>query len=174
MTSVLASLLLLTATWLAPVTPLVIERPFTAPAGPYSPGHRGVDLELTPGAAVRAPAHGIVRVAGRVAGKYVVSIEHPHRILGRVGWRTTYDGVLAAVEPGTHVKRGDVIGTAVGSIVGDAHTHGLHWGLKRGRTYADPLLLLRRTVVLKPLGRPRTGPPQWSRAAAMRQLLATS
>jgi murein DD-endopeptidase MepM/ murein hydrolase activator NlpD len=144
----LATLVLSSITWIAPVAPLVVERPFSSPSGPYSPGHRGVDLAATPGTAVRAPAPGIVRVAGRVAGKDIVSIEHPHRILGRTGWRTTYEGVRATVQVGDRVDQGDRIGSVAGS---GGHTDGLHWGLKLGKSYADPLLLLRHAVILKPL-----------------------
>ncbi len=144
----LSTLVASSTVWLAPVAPLVVERPFTAPSGTYSPGHRGVDLAAAPGTAVRAPAPGVVRVAGRVAGKDVVSIEHPHRILGSTGWRTTYEGVRPTVEVGERVDRGDRIGTIAGS---GGHAFGLHWGLKLGRTYANPLLLLRRAIVLKPL-----------------------
>lgn len=136
------------APWQPPVTPIVVERPFVAPAGPYGPGHRGVDLRADPGTVVRAPASGVVRVAGRVAGKAVLSIEHPHRILGRTGWRTTYEGVLAGVEVGHAVGAGDPLGV----VITHAHTRGFHWGLKNGRAYADPMLLLRRAIVLKPLG----------------------
>lgn len=136
------------APWRPPVVPMVVERPFTAPAGPYAPGHRGVDLRADPGSIVRAPAPGVVRVAGRVAGKAVVSIEHPHRILGRVGWRTTYEGVMARVDVGDTVDAGDPLG----AVIAHEHTRGFHWGLKNGRAYADPMLLLRRTVILKPLG----------------------
>ncbi len=135
------------APWQPPVTPIVVERAFIAPAGPYAPGHRGVDLRADPGAVIRAPAPGVVRVAGRVAGKAVVSIDHPHRILGRTGWRTTYEGVLAEVEVGDAVRAGDPLGV----VIAHAHSHGIHWGLKNGPVYADPMMLLRRTVVLKPL-----------------------
>ena len=145
----LAPVLLAASSWLVPVTPLVVQRPFIAPADTYSPGHRGADLRADPGQVVRSPARGIVRVAGRVAGKAVIAIEHPHRILGRTGWRTTFEGVAATVEVGERVQRGAAIGIVVGS---GGHTDGLHWGLKNGRRYADPLLLLRRTIVLKPLG----------------------
>lgn len=142
------SSLLAASPWLAPVSPLVVEQPFVAPSGPYSPGHRGVDLAAPLGTVVRAPAPGVVRVAGRVAGKSVVSIEHPHRILGRTGWRTTYEGVSASVSVGRVVREGEGIGVVVSHV----HASGLHWGLKNGRVYADPLLMLRRQVVLKPLG----------------------
>jgi murein DD-endopeptidase MepM/ murein hydrolase activator NlpD len=134
--------------WSPPITPLVIERSFQAPAGPYSPGHRGVDLAAVPGTVVRAPAAGTVRFAGRVAGKAVVSVEHAHRILGRTGWRTTYEGVQPSVEAGDRIRTGDPLGV----VIHDGHSAGIHWGLKNGRAYADPLLMLRRPVVLKPLG----------------------
>jgi murein DD-endopeptidase MepM/ murein hydrolase activator NlpD len=144
---IVASMLLAAAPWQAPVTPLVVDRPFISPAGPYAPGHRGVDLAARPGTSVRAAGSGVVRVAGTVAGKGVVSIEHPHRILGRTGWRTTYEGIRPTVTIGTRVRTGDVIGT----VILHAHAAGIHWGLKNGRVYADPLLLLRRPAVLKPL-----------------------
>lgn len=151
MTSLFTAALMVVAAWWAPVSPMVVERPFVAPSDPYAPGHRGVDLAVAAGADVRAPAPGVVRVAGRVADKFVVSVEHPHRILGRTGWRTTYEGVVATVRVGMRVRQGDVLGTAVGQPGRGAHTAGIHWGLKRSRAYADPLMLLRRPIVLKPL-----------------------
>ena len=134
--------------WQPPVVPVVVERPFLAPAGPYSPGHRGVDLAAGPGQEVRAAGAGVVRLAGPVAGRPVVSIEHPQRILGLTGWRTTYDSVVPSVRVGERVRTGDIIGR----LSPGSHTDGLHWGLRRDDRYADPLLLLRRPVVLKPLG----------------------
>jgi hypothetical protein len=67
--------------------------------------------------------------------------------------------VLAEVDIGDYVRVGDPLGVVAGA---HSHARGIHWGLKNGRVYADPLLLLRRPIVLKPLGRPLTGPPQWS------------
>ena len=134
--------------WTPPIAPLVVERPFQAPAGPYSPGHRGVDLAAAPGTVVRAPAAGTVRFAGRVAGKAVVSVEHAHPILGRTGWRTTYEGVQPSVEAGDRIRTGEPLGV----VIRDGHSAGIHWGLKNGRLYADPMMMLRRPVVLKPLG----------------------
>jgi murein DD-endopeptidase MepM/ murein hydrolase activator NlpD len=78
----------------------------------------------------------------------VVSIEHPHRILGRAGWRTTYEGVRPSVAVGQRVRAGDPLGV----VVPHSHAAGIHWGLKNGRAYADPMMLLRRSFVLKPLG----------------------
>jgi murein DD-endopeptidase MepM/ murein hydrolase activator NlpD len=107
-----------------------------------------VDLTAAPGTVVRAPASGTVRFAGRVAGKAVVSVEHAHRILGRTGWRTTYEGVQPSVKAGDRIRTGEPLGV----VIRDDHSAGIHWGLKNGRVYADPLLMLRRPVVLKPLG----------------------
>ena len=147
--AILAPLLLAPQPWPAPNPPLALRPPPLPPPPPPPPGHRGVDLRADPGQVVRSPASGIVRVAGKVAGKAVIAIEHPHRILGRTGWRTTYQSVIATVEVGQRVQRGAVIGTVARS---NSHADGLHWGLKNGRRYADPALLLRHTIVLKPLG----------------------
>ena len=77
-----------------------------------------------------------------------MSVEHPHRILGLTGWRTTYEGVRATVTVGDAVAAGQALGT----VIAHAHGPGFHWGLRRAREYADPLMLLRRPIVLKPLG----------------------
>ena len=55
--------------------------------------------------------------------------------------------LLARVEAGDAVDAGDPIGV----VIAHAHSRGFHWGLKNGRVYADPMLLLRRAVILKPL-----------------------
>lgn len=148
--AMIASLLLAgTLAWQAPLPPpLVIERPFTPPATAWSPGHRGVDLAAAPGTHVHAAADGQVVYAGRLAGRFVISIAHPVAIAGLgSGWRTTYEGARASVRSGTAVTGGQVIGVLDPR---GAHCVCLHWGLKRGSTYADPLWLLRRPIVLKP------------------------
>jgi murein DD-endopeptidase MepM/ murein hydrolase activator NlpD len=73
-----------------------------------------------------------VAFAGSIAGKPVVSIDH-----GSV--RTTYEPVVSRVSVGERVALGQVIG-----ILGSGgHCRGcLHWGLREGRSYLDPLLLL--------------------------------
>jgi murein DD-endopeptidase MepM/ murein hydrolase activator NlpD len=69
------------------------------------------------------------------------------------GLRTTYEPVERRVSPGTPVEAGDVLG-----IVGSAVSHCapatcLHWGLRRGADYLDPLTLVDRgPPVLLPLG----------------------
>ena len=68
----------------APV-PLRVVRAFEQPAGPYGPGHRGVDLAAAAGDAVRAAADGTVTFAGSVAGRGVVVVRHAD------GVRTEYE-----------------------------------------------------------------------------------
>ena len=114
----------------------VVVRPFVAPTHRFGPGHRGVDLAAAPGAPVLAAAAGVVVFAGPLAGRGVVSVQHPD------GLRTTYEPVTAAVRAGATLVRGDVLGT-----LGPGHpgcpTGCLHWGVRRDRTtYVDPLRLL--------------------------------
>lgn len=117
----------------------VVERGFEPPASPYGAGHRGVDLRAGAGRPVLAAAGGRVSFAGRVAGRGVLAIEHPGT--GRPPLRTTYEPVVPAVRKGERVEAGQVVGRLQG---GGHHcaTVCLHWGLRRGATYLDPLSLL--------------------------------
>lgn len=118
--------------WPLPGPPVVL-RGFDPPESQWGPGHRGVDLAAGPGQEVLSAAAGRVAFAGRVAGKPVVVIEHG-------GVRTTYEPVLAAVTVGQPVRAGQPIG----QVGGGSHcAEGcLHWGLRRGDDYLDPLSLL--------------------------------
>jgi murein DD-endopeptidase MepM/ murein hydrolase activator NlpD len=124
------------ALWARPLDGAV-TRPFDAPPGRYAAGHRGVDLAGGPGAAVLAAGDGVVAFAGMVAGRPVVSVDHPG------GLRTTYEPVQPAVGAGQAVRRGDPLGTLVGGHDGCPVEACLHWGLRRGEDYLDPLALLR-------------------------------
>jgi murein DD-endopeptidase MepM/ murein hydrolase activator NlpD len=115
----------------------VVSRPFDPPATPYAAGHRGVDLQGAPGQPVLAAGAGVVSFAGMVAGRPVVSVEHAD------GLRTTYEPVRPLVAAGRPVDRGAPLGVLVGGHAGCPATACLHWGLRRGETYLDPLLLLR-------------------------------
>lgn len=115
--------------------PHPVVHPFRPPTTRYGPGHRGVDLGAPAGTPVRAAADAIVVYAGPLAGRGVISLQHPG------GLRTTYEPVAAMVHRGQHVTRGAVIG-----LVRQGH-HGcrsacLHWGAHRGGQYLDPLTLL--------------------------------
>src|SRR5262245_36977721 len=61
--------------WTRPVDGAV-SRAFEEPAGPYGPGHRGVDLVAPPGTPVRAAGDGTVSFAGDVAGSMHVVVAH--------------------------------------------------------------------------------------------------
>jgi murein DD-endopeptidase MepM/ murein hydrolase activator NlpD len=126
--------------WVAPVDgPVVILRAFDPPAKPWLPGHRGVDLAAQVGDVVRAAGPGTVTWAAPIAGRGVVVVEHPD------GRRTTYEPVDPAVTVGDAVEAGDPLGelAAGAGHCGDLPSC-LHWGLRRGRDYLDPMLLLRR------------------------------
>jgi murein DD-endopeptidase MepM/ murein hydrolase activator NlpD len=124
--------------WSAPLDgELQVTRPFDPPSGPYAAGHRGVDLAGAPGSPVVAAGDGVVLFAGMVAGRPVVSIDHPN------GLRTTYEPVEPSVAAGRQVARGSAIGTLARGHAGCPGEACLHWGLRRGETYLDPLLLLR-------------------------------
>ncbi|MFH9982265.1 murein hydrolase activator EnvC family protein [Streptomyces sp. NPDC017179] len=116
-----------------------VSRGWDPPATVYGPGHRGVDLSAPPGAQVRAVAAGRVFFAGPVAGRGVVSIELSGT--GEPPLRTTYEPVRASVKQGDEVTAGAVVGTVEAT---GRHCEGpcVHWGLLRGRTYLNPLLLL--------------------------------
>jgi murein DD-endopeptidase MepM/ murein hydrolase activator NlpD len=130
----------------------VITRPFQLPPEPWLPGHRGVDLGARPGAQVLAAGAGTVAFAGRVAGVGVVSVEHAN------GLRTTYEPVTALVRAGQAVARGQVIGLLDAGHPGCPVPACLHWGLRRGGIYLDPLILLRAGHVrLLPLTASRSG-----------------
>ncbi len=126
-----------TAVRYAPPAPLRVVRGFEQPAGPYGPGHRGVDLAAASGDPVRAAAVGSVTFAGSVAGRGVVVVQHAD------GVRTEYEPVRPAVRAGAVVVRGQALGVVAGRHASCAPSTCLHWGARRGAVYLDPLTLLR-------------------------------
>jgi murein DD-endopeptidase MepM/ murein hydrolase activator NlpD len=76
-----------------------------------------------------------------VAGRPVVSVDHAG------GLRTTYEPVDAVVGAGQPVARGSPLGTLAGGHDGCPAAACLHWGLRRGEVYLDPLALLRPVEV---------------------------
>jgi murein DD-endopeptidase MepM/ murein hydrolase activator NlpD len=113
-----------------------VTRPFEPPPRPWMAGHRGVDLAAAPGAEVLAAGPGVVAFAGVVAGVGVVSIDHPD------GLRTTYQPVLPLVSTGQPVNAGQPIGTLLAGHPGCPVAACLHWGLRSGEQYLDPMSLL--------------------------------
>ncbi|WP_079100108.1 murein hydrolase activator EnvC [Streptomyces sp. WMMB 322] len=117
-----------------------VARGWKPPPKPWAAGHRGVDLAAPPGSAVRAVASGRVSFAGRVAGRWVVSVELAGT--GHPPLRMTYEPVRPSVHRGDRVRAGQTVGKVAG---GPFHCDSgcLHWGALRGRRYLDPLSLLR-------------------------------
>ena len=139
--------------WTAPLPPPVqVLRGFDPPAVRWSSGHRGVDLSAPVNAVVRSAGDGRIAYAARLAGRGVVVVVH-----GEL--RTTYEPVTASVGVGQQVAAGDSIGVlAAGHDPSRGASGVLHWGLRRGETYLDPMALLRtkRPVRLLPRWRSRS------------------
>lgn len=133
--------------WQWPVSGTVVRR-FDPPPQPWLPGHRGVDLEADDHSVVRAAGAGVVWFAGYVAGRPLVSIAHPN------GTRTTYEPVKPVVSAGDAVEAGDAIGVLQPGHSGCPATC-LHWGLRKGDVYLDPLALLGMSRVRLLPPRPR-------------------
>lgn len=136
------------ARWRTPVgaarDPIVVNG-FDPPAARWLAGHRGVDLRAASGEPVYAAGAGEVIFASRIVDRGVVVVSH-----GLL--RTTYEPVDATITVGSRVGIGHVLGTV--GVGGHCSVGCLHWGLRRGDAYLDPLLLLHRLPpVLKP---PRT------------------
>ncbi|MBQ1042382.1 MULTISPECIES: murein hydrolase activator EnvC family protein [unclassified Micromonospora] len=121
--------------WPLPGPPRVARR-FDPPPQPWMSGHRGVDLAAVPGAQVRSAGAGTVLFAGSVAGRPVLTVGHHD------GLRTTYEPVRSRVTAGTRVDAGTPIGDLLAGHPGCADAACLHWGLRRGAEYLDPLALL--------------------------------
>ncbi|WP_026378271.1 M23 family metallopeptidase [Agromyces italicus] len=124
-----------TVQWVWPVPPPVrVVSPFRAPPTPYTSGHRGVDLEVEPGAPLVAAESGVVSFAGMVAGRGVVAVDHG-------------DGVVSAIEPiDPSVGAGDTVaaGTAIGIASQGGHCAGdcVHFGVRFDGEYVSPFLFL--------------------------------
>lgn len=130
--------------WLPPLeaTPFELLDPFRAPPHEYGAGHRGIDLEATPGATVRAPAAGTVSFAGLVADRPVVSV--------RVDEQTVY-----SMEPvASDLQQGDAvgIGSPIGAVAGGGHCDArcLHLGIRVDDAYVNPMRYFVARPVLLP------------------------
>lgn len=137
------------APWTWPLRPHPeVVRSFNPPEDRWLAGHRGVDLLASgPGASFVSPADGVVRFAGRVAGKEVVVVEH------RGGLRSTFEPASSALPLGTPVRRGQDVGVVRATPGHCEPATCLHWGVLRGEVYLDPLALLGpQRVRLLPLG----------------------
>ena len=122
------------------VPPHAVTRPFGLGPTVYAAGHRGVDLAGAPGQAVSSAGEGQVTYAGSLAGRGVVTVTH-----GTL--RTTYEPVTATVRVGARVTAGEQVGTLEAGHPGCPEMACLHWGLRRGDVYLDPLRLVQQGPV---------------------------
>ena len=104
-------------------------------------GHSGMDIAAPEGTPVRAPAAGVVTLAGDlyITGGTLL-LDHGHGVSSNFLHLSRMD-----VKAGDTVEQGQVIG-AVGST-GRATGPHLHWGMNWFDVRVDPLLVLERTGV---------------------------
>ena len=139
--------------WSWPLSPRpAVLRAFNPPARPWLSGHRGVDVEAAyDGAPLISPAAGTVSFVGIVVDRPVITIDHGN------GLRSSFEPVASALTAGSAVAEGDVLGQVLTGHCGPAPPC-LHWGVRRGDEYVNPLAFvtdLRPSVLLPPL---ETGP----------------
>jgi murein DD-endopeptidase MepM/ murein hydrolase activator NlpD len=106
-----------------------VVRGFEEPAGPYGPGHRGVDVRVPAGTPVAAPAAGLVTFAGRVAGSAWVSLLVAPGVVVTVGPLRR-----PAVAAGRRVAALAPVGRLAAG-----HGGAVHLSLRVDGAYVDPL-----------------------------------
>lgn len=134
--------------WVWPLSPPEVVRSYAPGPQAWSAGHRGVDLRGAPGASVQAAGAGRVSYAGHLAGRGVLVVQHG-------ALRTTYEPVVPQAAVGQLVTAGQLVATLAAGHPGCPAPACLHWGLRRGDDYLDPLALVRPGPVrLLPMGGP--------------------
>jgi murein DD-endopeptidase MepM/ murein hydrolase activator NlpD len=123
-----------------------VLRTFDPPDKPWMSGHRGVDLQAAvDGAPVTAPQSGTVSFVGVVVDRPVITIDHGN------GLRSSFEPVESGLASGATVSKGDVLGTVLPGHC--AAMPCVHWGVRRGEEYINPLPLVAdlRPSILLPL-----------------------
>lgn len=146
------------AGWAWPLSPRpAVLRVFDPPERPWLSGHRGVDLRAaSDGATVTAPAAGRVSFAGVVVDRPVLTIDHGNGLL------SSFEPVATTLQAGDAVAAGEPVGRLHADMPA-GHCGGtpcLHWGVRRGGDYVNPLafvLDLRPSVLLPPVRGPAAG-----------------
>ena len=117
------------------------------PFEPWQRGHRGIDIEAQTGDEVVAPADATVEYIGFVVDRPVITLRHAG------GLRTSLEPVESTLGEGDVVGRGAPIGTVAGQPGHCAPDTCVHWGMRQGDDYVDPLTCVPGfgSVVLLPL-----------------------
>lgn len=143
-----------------PIGSASVVRAFKAANPNWASGHRGVDLGAAAGSQVQAAAAGIVRWVGTINSVPGISLQHSD------GTITTYQPVTSSLAKGVFVDVGSVIGTLEAGHEGCAVDACLHWGVRLGEQYLDPMVWLGAgvgKVRLLPMDtKPRQMPPPGS------------
>jgi murein DD-endopeptidase MepM/ murein hydrolase activator NlpD len=130
--------------WMPVTGPLV--RGFDARAGPYGPGHRGIDIAAPVGELVRAPTAGRIVFAGPVAGTSWVTLRAAPGVLVTVGplldpavtaTRVRSRAPIGRVGPGHAPTR-----AALATPAAPAAAAALHLSVRVDGVYVDPLAYL--------------------------------
>ena len=120
-------------------------RAFAKPVQKWKAGHRGIDLDCAKAQEIRAPAPGTVSHSGRVVDRGVITITTED------GFRTSFEPVVDQLPRGTHVTAGTVIARRDPELKHEGCATCLHWGVREGEEYINPLSLvgaLRPSVLL--------------------------
>jgi septal ring factor EnvC (AmiA/AmiB activator) len=118
--------------WVWPLAgPRRVLQAYHAPPSRYEAGHRGIDLPAVGGTDVVSPADGIVRFAGVVVDRPVLTVE-------------TRDGTLISLEPlASALRAGDIVDRAkpLGRVADGGHCGAecLHLGVRVDGEYVSPL-----------------------------------
>jgi murein DD-endopeptidase MepM/ murein hydrolase activator NlpD len=138
--------------WPLPGKPRVAHA-FDPPDKPWLAGHRGVDLLAGQGSPVLAPTAAVVSFSGVVVDRPVITVATAD------GLKLSFEPVDSPLQIGDSVARGAQLGTLAGPTHCDGGPPGedscLHWGVRRGETYLNPLqfiLDLRPSVLLPVAG----------------------
>lgn len=153
-----------TPSWSWPLSPRpAVVRAFAKPVQKWKAGHRGIDLDCAKAQEIRAPAPGTVSHSGRVVDRGVITITTED------GFRTSFEPVVDQLPRGTHVTAGTVIARRDPELKHEGCASCLHWGVREGEEYINPLSLvgaLRPSVLLPRSRDPAPGGRAWSGSVA--------
>lgn len=128
-----------------------ILRHFEKPPAAWLAGHRGIDIEVQEHETVIAPAQGVIRYAGIIAGVPTVSIQHQEGVV------SSYQPVqlLPSLHIGSAITQRETFGIIALTQSSAMHcTQCLHWGVfmpEHPPQYRNPMHYIEpKTIVLKP------------------------